>query len=103
MLVLPTYTEGVPNVILEAMASRLPVLTTPVGGIPSVATDEVNCVMVKPGDVAGLGAGICRLLRDDALCERLAAAGLREVSEKYGLEVVADQVRQIYRRALQAA
>jgi glycosyltransferase involved in cell wall biosynthesis len=100
LLILPSYSEGVPNVILEAMASRLPVITTPVGGIPSVVTEGVNGLMVQPGDVNGIAAAICRLLRDDHECGRLAEAGYREVVAKHDAEVIAVRLREVFAQAL---
>jgi glycosyltransferase involved in cell wall biosynthesis len=96
MLILPSYTEGVPNVILEAMASRLPVITTPVGGIPSVVQDDVSCLFIQPRDVASIAAAICRLLRDDQECRRLAESAWAEASCKYDIEVVGERLRQVY-------
>jgi glycosyltransferase involved in cell wall biosynthesis len=100
LLVLPSYSEGVPNVILEAMASRLPVITTPVGGIPSLVTEGINGLMVRPGDIDGIAAAICHLLRDDKECERLAEAGYREVVAKYDTEVIAAQLRDVLMQVL---
>ena len=96
VLVLPSYSEGVPNVILEAMAARVPVIVTPVGGVPSVVQDGITGVYVQPGDVAGISAAICRLLRDSEECEHLADNACREVSQKYDIEVIAEQLRQLY-------
>ncbi|MCC7488566.1 MAG: glycosyltransferase family 4 protein [Gammaproteobacteria bacterium] len=100
LLILPSYTEGVPNVILEAMASRLPVIATPVGGVPSIVTDGVSGRMVEPGDIGGIAQAMCRLLRDDLECERLAEAGYREVVEKHDTEVVAARLREVFLQAL---
>ncbi|MCC7258104.1 MAG: glycosyltransferase family 4 protein [Gammaproteobacteria bacterium] len=100
LLILPSYSEGVPNVILEALASHLPVITTPVGGIPSVVTDGVNGRMVTPGDIEGIAAMLCHLLRDDHECERLAAAGYREVVEKHDTEVIAGRLREVFSQVL---
>lgn len=100
LLILPSYSEGVPNVILEAMASHLPVIATPVGGIPSVVTDGVTGRMVQPGDIEGIARAICDLLRDDRECERLAEAGFREVVEKHDTEVVAAALREVFMQAL---
>jgi glycosyltransferase involved in cell wall biosynthesis len=96
VLVLPSYSEGVPNVILEAMAARVPVIATPVGGVLSVVQDGVTGVYVQPGDVAAISAAICRLLRNREECERLAANAHGEVSRKYDIEVIAGQLRQLY-------
>gem|GEM_PF-274112 len=54
LLCLPSYTEGRPNVVVEAMASGLPVVTTPVGGIPDLVREGETALFHSPGDVAGL-------------------------------------------------
>jgi glycosyltransferase involved in cell wall biosynthesis len=76
------------------------VITTPVGGIPSVVTEGVNGLMVQPGDVNGIAAAICRLLRDDHECGRLAEAGYREVVAKHDAEVIAVRLREVFMQAL---
>ncbi|WP_231878275.1 glycosyltransferase, partial [Oleiphilus sp. HI0117] len=53
-LVLPSYHEGVPNVLLESICSGVPVIATKVGGIPEVVKDKVSGLLVEPGDVLGL-------------------------------------------------
>ena len=67
LLVLPSYDEGLPVALLEGMAAGLPVVTTPVGGIPEFIADGVNGFLVKPGDAAASAASILRLLSDDEL------------------------------------
>lgn len=56
--ILPSYNEGLPIAILEAMAYSHPVISTPVGGIPEVIKDGVNGKLVKPGDVNGIADAI---------------------------------------------
>lgn len=74
VFVLPSHSEGSPNVLLEAMDAGVPVVATAVGGIPELATNELDALLVQDSDVAALANAINRLLRDEALRFRLTAA-----------------------------
>lgn len=74
IFVLPSYSEGLPMALLEAMANGVVPVTTPVGAIPEVVTDGVNGVLVKPGNPGQLAAALQNLLVDAELRDRLAAA-----------------------------
>ena len=67
VLALPSYDEGLPMALLEAMAAGLVPLTTPVGGIPEAITDGVNGLLIPPGDVPALASAFTRLVEDPAL------------------------------------
>jgi glycosyltransferase involved in cell wall biosynthesis len=95
-LLLPTYTEGIPNVLLEAMASGLPVITTPVGGIPTVFMEGVNGYYVTPGDKEGLRDVSLRLLRDDEECMRLSEETLQSAKVKFDVDIVSKKLEEIY-------
>lgn len=69
---LPSYDEGLPMALLEAMAAGLVPLTTPVGGIPEAVTDGVDGLLVPPGDVPALAAALTRLVADPALRQSLS-------------------------------
>lgn len=75
---LPSLREGLPLSLLEAMASGLPVVASPVGGIPTVIRDGANGLLVAAGDVAGLRDALVRLAGDPALRTRLGAAARRD-------------------------
>jgi len=72
LFILPSHSEGSPNVLLEAMAAGLPIIATAVGGLPEVLSDEVNALLVPKQDVAQLVGAIGRLLDDPPLRQRLA-------------------------------
>ena len=74
--VLPSYHEGLPIGVLEALAAGLPVVTTPVGGIPEVVRDGVNGLIISPGDVQALANSVLRLLDDGELRSRMSAANV---------------------------
>ena len=96
-MVLPSYTEGVPNVLLEAMASKLPIITTAVGGIPSILEHGTSCLFVEPGNIRQISDAIRLLARDDSMCAELADSAYREVVSKYSVEVIGSQLSGIYR------
>ncbi|UMR28362.1 glycosyltransferase family 4 protein [Massilia sp. MB5] len=93
---LPSYNEGLPMSILEAMAAGLPVLTTPVGGIPDAITDGVEGFLVQPGDVDGLAERLARLLEDDGLARRMGEAGRRKVLASFATQAVLPRLEQMY-------
>ena len=64
---LPTYNEGLPLALLEAMGWGLPVITTPVGGIPDIITSNSNGLLINPGDLQQLYKAMQSLIRDDRL------------------------------------
>jgi len=69
--VLPSLSEGRPNVVMEAMASALPIIATRVGGIPHMLSDGQTGLLVPPGDVEGLTAAVTELCRSEELRDRL--------------------------------
>lgn len=93
---LPSYNEGLPVSVLEAMAYRLPIITTPVGAIPELITDGVEGRLVSPGDLLALENSICELAEDSALRRRLGQAGYERVSNYYSQAVVLPLMSRIY-------
>ena len=84
ILALPsTYKEGLPNVILEAMAMGLPVVSSRLAGTPEVVVDDVTGILVEPGDVDSLAVAIVRLGADQDLGSRMGAAGQRLVQDDF--------------------
>lgn len=98
VFVLPSYAnEGVPQAIMQAQASGLPVITTPVGSIPEIVADRATGLLVPPRDVAKLRDALAELLSDEALRHRLGAAALAQARERYSDEHMLDRMEEIFR------
>ena len=95
---LPSYAEGMPMALLEAMSWGLPVVATPVGGVPQVVEHEMNGLLVTPGDIDGIAAAIARLMGEPALRESLGAAARRTIAARFSLEATLDRLGAVYRR-----
>lgn len=86
--VLPSYREGTPRSVLEAMAVGRPVVTTDAPGCRETVRDGVNGFLVPVADAAALAAAMRRLLEDPALRERMAEAGLAMARDLYDVHKV---------------
>ena len=95
---LPSYAEGMPMALLEAMSWGLPVIATPVGGVPQVIEHGVNGLLVEPGDIEGIAAAIARLMSDPALRERLGTAARQTIAARFSLDATLDRLGEMYRR-----
>ncbi len=96
VFVSPTYAEGFSNTILEAMASRLAIVSCRSVGVVDCIRDGENGLLTEPGDRAGLAGALRQLLRDVALRHRLADAALRECREVYSWKTVGRQIMDVY-------
>jgi glycosyltransferase involved in cell wall biosynthesis len=91
--------DGIPNVLVEAMACATPVVTTGVSGIPELVSDGVNGLLVEPDDHVALADAIERLRADRALAERLGRAGADTVRERFDGEQLAGRLVHLFRGA----
>lgn len=88
---LPSYTEGFPNAVLEAMAMSCAIIATEVGAIPEMldyASDNPSGIAVEIGDVDSLKSAIAKLVNDKSLAIELGKKGNKKLREKYTLEVI---------------
>jgi glycosyltransferase involved in cell wall biosynthesis len=97
---LSSFGEGLPNVLLEAMALEVPIVATRVGGVARLVADEENGLLVEPGDRDGLTQALARLLQDPDLCDRLRQAGRETVETRYSFQARMEKVRALYDNVL---
>lgn len=100
-LVLPSYTEGLPRVVLEAMATETPVVATRVGGIPEVVADGETGLLCEAGRPAALAAAIDHLVEDESDSERLGRNGRAAVEAEYSWEQLYDRYERYLQRVLE--
>jgi len=98
LFVLPSLHEGIPMVILEAMALGRPVVASRVGGIPEVITDTVHGLLVSAGDPAGIAQACLKLVEDRNLAERYGQAGRARVEQQFSSVVMGGKVANLYRQ-----
>jgi glycosyltransferase involved in cell wall biosynthesis len=99
---LASFAEGIPVVLMEAMAMEIPCIATCINGIPELIRDGVDGLLVAPADVEGMAAGIARLMDDPALRQTLGKAGRQRVQTAYNAEGSADRLASIFTRRLEA-
>ena len=85
-LILPSLTEGLGRVAIEAQFLGKPVIASRVGGIPEIIADGETGLLVEPGDERSLAEAMARLLDDAALAERMGAAGRVAVRDKFSYQ-----------------
>ena len=95
-LVLPSYAEGLPMVVLEAMAYGLPVIATRVGAIPEVLTDGQEGFLIEPADVKALADRMLRVAGDPELRRRMGLDARRVAEARFSLDAMVDRIMDIY-------
>jgi glycosyltransferase involved in cell wall biosynthesis len=82
---LPSFAEGIPVVLMEAMAMGIPCVTTRITGIPEIIRDGIDGLLVAPSDLDGLVETLAKLMGDVELRERIARSGRARIQEQYDL------------------
>jgi colanic acid/amylovoran biosynthesis glycosyltransferase len=100
LFALASFAEGVPVVLMEAMAMELPCVTTWITGIPELIRHGIDGWLVAPGDVDQLADAIAKLMDDPELRQRLGRSARIQVQEKYDLVRNTEHLAAIYRRRL---
>jgi glycosyltransferase involved in cell wall biosynthesis len=100
---LPSFAEGIPVVLMEAMAMEIPCVTTFVNGIPELIRDTSDGLLVPPSDDVALAAAIACLMDDGALRKRLGASARLRVVERYNLARNVERLADTFRRRLEVS
>ena len=98
LFVLSSLREGLPNVVLEAMASQRPVVATNCNGIPRLISDESNGLVVKPDSCEALHQAMARCVQSPATCSRLAAEGRRTLEQRFSFDARMQKMVDVYRQ-----
>lgn len=99
--VLPSFSEGISNTLLESMAAGASVVATRVGGAPEIIEDGKHGLLVPPGDAEALADAICRLLEDPVLAARLSAQARKRVEAEFSFERMVQQTEDLYAELLE--
>jgi glycosyltransferase involved in cell wall biosynthesis len=99
---LASFAEGVPVVLMEAMAMKIPCVATWVAGVPELIRDGIDGLLVPPADPEALAAALEKLMDDPALRARLGDSARRRVLECYDLKRNSARLGETFRRYLKA-
>jgi len=101
VFVLPSLSEGSPNVLLEAMAAEVPIVATAVGGVPEIVADEESALLVPPKNPQALATAIDRVLQDSALAQRLTTVASALVAREHSPEGYARSLISLYQEVIE--
>lgn len=101
IFVLPSFWEGLPVTVLEALACEAPVIATPVGGIPDIIRHAKTGMLTPVGDPLKLARAIQYLLTHKEIGIALGRAGRAKILREFSIEVIAQELRSIYEKILE--
>ena len=103
IFVLPTFSEGLPISLLEAMAAGLPIISTPVGAIPEVIDEGKNGFLIQPGDYEALAEKIVILAKDHKARQEMGKNNLVKIMEQYDQSIIIRKLSNVYSQLLAPA
>jgi glycosyltransferase involved in cell wall biosynthesis len=99
---LPSYAEGFPMAVLDAWAYGVPVVTTPVGGLPDIIKDGVNALVFNPGDIKVLSEQLQKIIENDKLRELIKNESLQLSENDFNRSKITNQLHDLYMNILHA-
>jgi len=97
IFVLPSLHEGIPMVLLEALALKRPVIASRVGGIPEVVSHGLSGILVRPANAGELAAGLVEMIQDREKTMAFGAAGRNQVEHEFNASMMANRTAAMYR------
>lgn len=97
---LPSYAEGFPMAVLDAWSYNLPVVTTPVGGLPDVLDDGKNALVFNPGDYKKLAEELEQLIDSPTLRQQIAQESHQLADTKFNIDTISDEIERLYLEVL---
>jgi len=98
--VLPSFAEGIPVVLMEAMACELPCISTWIGGVPELIQHGVDGLLVVPGDEVELANAIAKLIDCPPLLRQLGLAGRQRIIKEYNLDTNVFRLAEVFSKRL---
>lgn len=98
---LPSYAEGFPMAVLDAWSYGLPVVTTPVGGIPDIAINRTNLLLFTPGDIQTLANNFEELINNLSLYKTIAEEGKKLAKTKFNIETINLEIDSLYKALIE--
>ncbi|EKB51327.1 glycosyltransferase family 4 protein [Cecembia lonarensis] len=95
---LPSYAEGFPMAVLDAFSYALPVIVTPVGGLPDVLKDGINSFLFAPGDIEDLSKKLNTLMQNEHLQNKFSIASRNFATTDFSLESVIEKISHLYKK-----
>jgi len=96
IFVLPTLGDALPTVLIEALAAEIPIVATNVGGVPEIVENEVNGLLVPPGDSYELTQACLKFLQNQEFASQIVRAGNTIVQQRFNINIQIEQLSQIY-------
>ncbi len=98
IFVLPSYTEGMPISLIEALAAGLPVVASCVGGIPDMITQRQEGILISPGDTEELARALLELIENPSLRLEMGEKGRKKAVSQYSMDVKAQNLISLYQK-----